>query len=273
MKVRDWHILRRALGWLVVGGWVLSAGPVLAALSVGFSAHSNIPAGTIVALANDGSGGVVTADTNSQQRMIGVVVASNQTSLSLGANNGQVQVVTSGLAPVLVSTANGNIKAGDPITLSSIAGVGMKATQSGRIIGIAAGSFSDASPGVQPATVGSGVSKREVSLGEVQLQVGVNSYSVQTPISGVLGAFQNIADTISGKTVAVVRLYIAAVILLAAVISATILIYSAVRNSIIAVGRNPLAKRSIFRSLAQILLVVVLILGLAAGAIYLVIKT
>jgi len=270
--VRNRHNLRRLIGWLVVGGWVLSAGPVLAALSVGYPAHSNIPAGTIVSLANDGSNGVVIADQTSLARTIGVVVAPDQSSLSLGAATGQVQVVTSGLASVFVTTANGNIKSGDPIALSTIAGVGDKATTSGRIIGIAAAAFSDATPGVQSATVGSGASKRQVSLGEVEIQVGVNSYSVQTPISGVLGAAQNIANTVSGKSVAVVRLYVAAFILLIAVVCSTVLIYSAVRSSIIAVGRNPLSRKAVFRSLAQIMLVVILILAVAAVAMYLVIK-
>jgi len=272
MKVRYRHNLRHVLGWLVVGGWVLSAGPALAALSVGYPARTNIPAGTIVALANDGSGGVVVADQTSAARTIGVVVAPDQTTLSLGAATGQVQVVTSGLATVFVSTANGNIKSGDPVALSTIAGVGEKATSSGRIVGIAQGAFSDATSNVQSATVGSGATKRQVSLGEVTIQVGVTSYSVQTPAAGVLGAVQNIANSVSGKAVAVVRLYVAAFILLAAVICSTVLIYSAVRSSIVAIGRNPLSRKSVFRSLAQIILVVILILAVASGAIYLVIK-
>src|SRR5579862_2035081 len=115
MKVRYRHNLRRLIGWLVVGGWVLSAGPVLAALSIGYPAHSNLPAGTIVALTTGGGNTVVAADVNSAPRTIGVVVAPDQGSLSLGASSGQVQVVTTGLASVFVSTANGNIKSGDPI--------------------------------------------------------------------------------------------------------------------------------------------------------------
>jgi hypothetical protein len=45
--------------------------------------------------------------------------------------------ISKGLAEVLVSNINGSIKKGDPITSSSIPGIGMKATISGVIIGYA----------------------------------------------------------------------------------------------------------------------------------------
>jgi hypothetical protein len=249
MKVRYRHNLRRIIGWLTVGGLLMGTSPALAALSQGFSSQSNLPAATIVALSASTPGTVVIADQTSLPRVIGVVVASGDSSLSLGAATGQVQVVSSGLASVFVSTAGGAIKSGDPIALSTVAGVGMRATSSGRIVGIAQGDFSQTTPGAEASSVGSGASAKQVWLGEVEVQVGVTAYSVQTPVSGVVGAVQ-----------------------FAAILSSTILLYSAVRNSIIATGRNPLARKAIYRSLAQILLVVTLILLVSAGAIYLVIK-
>jgi hypothetical protein len=272
MKVRYRHNLRHAIGWLVVGGWLLAAVPALAALSQGFPADSNIPAGSIVALAADGSGKVVAATPALGDRAIGVVVEAGDSSLSLGAPSGQVQVITSGQATVFVSTAGGDIKSGDVIGLSPVAGVGMKATTSGRIIGIAQASFSASSPGAQSSTVGSGNATKQVALGEIPIQVGVTSYAVQTPATGVVGLVQNFANTIAGKPVAELRLIIGGAILLAAIISATVLLYSAVRNSIIAIGRNPLARGAVYRSLAQILLVVAVILAVAGVAVYLVIK-
>jgi hypothetical protein len=50
-------------------------------------------------------------------------------------------VVTSGETTLIVSTANGPIKAGDVITTSDIAGVGQKSTQAGMAIGVAIESF------------------------------------------------------------------------------------------------------------------------------------
>jgi F0F1-type ATP synthase membrane subunit c/vacuolar-type H+-ATPase subunit K len=53
----------------------------------------------------------------------------------------QQLVVTTGDADVLVSVANGPIKKGDFITSSEKAGVGMKATRTGQVIGIAQEDF------------------------------------------------------------------------------------------------------------------------------------
>lgn len=267
------HNLRRALGWLVAGGWLLMALPVMAAaLSQGYPAQTDIPAGSIVALSTASSGEVVMATPAMAERTIGVVVAPGDSSLSLGASSGQVQVVTSGQATVFVSTANGDIKSGDPIALSTIAGVGMKATAAGRIIGIAQGSFTSQTPGAEPTTLGSGSSTRQVYVGEIPLQVGVTAYSPQLTGSGVLGVVQNFANTVSGKPVTALRLLIAGAVVLVALISATVLLYSAVRNSIIAIGRNPLAKGSVLKGLAQILALVAVVVVVAGGVAYLVIK-
>ena len=49
--------------------------------------------------------------------------------------DGSVQMALAGRVPTKVSLKNGNIKLGDAITTSDIAGVGMKATKPGWIIG------------------------------------------------------------------------------------------------------------------------------------------
>ncbi|MDP3994605.1 MAG: hypothetical protein Q8P91_02145, partial [bacterium] len=54
----------------------------------------------------------------------------------------------SGRVPVKVSTINGSIKAGDPITTSEIPGVGMKATKAGQIVGKALADYNNPDPNV-----------------------------------------------------------------------------------------------------------------------------
>jgi len=58
----------------------------------------------------------------------------------------KVQVALKGRVPVLVTTENGPIKVGDPITASSKPGIGMKATRSGRIIGYAMSEWISSDP-------------------------------------------------------------------------------------------------------------------------------
>ena len=54
----------------------------------------------------------------------------------------QVAIALAGRVPVKVNLENGNIIAGDPITISSTPGVGMKASSAGRVIGFALEGYS-----------------------------------------------------------------------------------------------------------------------------------
>ena len=56
-----------------------------------------------------------------------------------------VIVALSGRVPVKVTTKNGEIRPGDYITTSDISGVGMRATEAGRVIGKALTGLSDES--------------------------------------------------------------------------------------------------------------------------------
>ncbi len=60
-----------------------------------------------------------------------------------GRSTNKVQLALAGRLPVKVSDEGGSIDIGDPITSSSIEGVGMKATKSGRVIGLALESHTD----------------------------------------------------------------------------------------------------------------------------------
>ena len=272
MKVRSWYNMKNPFGWLMVGLFALTSAPVSAAISQGYPASTNIPAGTIVSLAADGSGKVVPTDATSANRIFGVVAPAGNSTITLGAASGQVLVTTSGIATVFVSTEAGNITSGDPITLSSIAGVGEKLAQEGRVVGIAEGSLTPSSPGVLSSTVGTGASKKQVFVGEININVGVTSYVVQTKATGVLGEFQGFANSVAGKQVNQTKLIIAGIILLVTLISVSVLLYSAVRNSIVAIGRNPLSRGSVFRSLIQVILFALVILAISSGIMYLVIR-
>ncbi len=104
-----------------------------------FSSQS-LHAGEIVAL----SGGlsVARAKDDTEENIIGVV--STKPGLLLGFDDvslipGEVgyPIGLKGRVPIKLSTENGPIKKGDRITLSSIPGIGMKATASSRVVGIA----------------------------------------------------------------------------------------------------------------------------------------
>lgn len=269
--------LRRQIG--LFGAVVLSvvmSGTAIASLSQGFSTATPIATGSLVALDAKSSGSVVISDTNNAARLFGVVVPPSSASISLsGGGNGQVQVVTTGSAQVLVSTAGGDIRVGDYISVSPIAGVGQKVgPSSSRVVGTAAADFNGSGEGVTRRTIDDGTGKKEVSIGQIPVVIAVSSYTATDGIQSyaIPNWLQNLSNTLAGKAVSPVRIIIAGLLLIVSVISISVLLYSAVRNSIISIGRNPLSRSGVLQGMLTVGFVAVIILSVTAVAMYLVIS-
>lgn len=269
---RAWisRIIAAALLALVAGA------PAWASLSQGFATTTPITTGSLVSLDEKSSGSVVVADLNNAGRLFGIVVPPSSASISLsGAGDGQVQVATSGSVQALVTTAGGDIKVGDYIAISQIAGVGQKAgSDSTRVVGTAGADFNGTGDGVTRRSIDSGGQKREVAIGQIPVIVSVSTYTATDGKQDyVIPAWlQNLSNTLAGKTVSPIRIIIAGLILIVAVISISVLLYSAVRNSIISIGRNPLSKGGVLQGMLTIGAVAIIILIIAAVAMYVVIS-
>lgn len=265
--------MRRIIGFAAATVAVLlAAAPALASLSQGYATTTPIPTGSLVSLDEKLSGNVVVADLNNAARLFGVVVAPSSASISLsGSGDGQAQVVTTGTAQVLVATTNGDIHVGDYIAISPVAGVGQKVGDSStRVVGTAAADFSGSGDGVTKRTVGG----KEVAIGQVPVVIAVSSYTATDGKQSYVipNWLQQFSNTLAGKAVSPVRIIIAGLILIVAVISISVLLYSAVRNSIISIGRNPLSRGSVVRGLLVVCLIAAVILAVTAVAMYVVIS-
>ncbi len=274
----DWPQKWQRIGWITGAVFaVLNAlVPVaLASVSQGFATTTQITPGSLVSLDATAAGTVDPADPSNVNRLFGVVVPTSSASISLSGSNstGQVQVVTTGTAQVLVSTQSGNIASGDFITASSIRGVGQKATTQTRVIGIAQAAFSATSPNVTMQTLkSSDGSQQQVAVGEIPIVISVASYNGNGSQSyTVPGWLQNLSNNLAGKAVSPIRIVLAVLILISVVITVSVLLYAAVRNAIIAIGRNPLARSSIFRGLLQVGAIVLVLLIAAIAGMYVVI--
>ncbi|PLW99725.1 MAG: hypothetical protein C0594_16735 [Marinilabiliales bacterium] len=95
------------------------------------------PNGTILS-SSDGTkvGKLVPASFDTRNLMVGVYLNQGNSNSSEMARI-ESKLVTDGVRNVKVNSENGKIKKGDPITSSSTPGEGMKATESGIILGIA----------------------------------------------------------------------------------------------------------------------------------------
>jgi len=76
----------------------------------------------------------------------------------------------------------------------------------------------------------------------------------------------------AGNQVSTVRIILSGVIILVAIVSLLVMIFSSVKTSITAVSRNPLAKVTIFEALAQVMVMIVLVCLVGLTTAYLVIR-
>jgi hypothetical protein len=251
------------------------SGPAWASLSQGYNTSSQIAPGSLVSLDSKSTNTVNVATLDNAPRLFGVVVPDSSASISLsGTGSNQAQVVTTGSANVFVTNAAGSIKVGDLLTVSSIAGVAQKVGDtSTKVIGTAQADFDGSGSDVTKRTIKDSSGSHEVAISQIPVVISVSSYTATAGKQPyvVPNWLQNLSNTLAGREVAPIRILIAALILLVALVCITVLLYAAVRNSIISIGRNPLSRKSVLKGLLQVMGISAAILALAAGAIYFVI--
>lgn len=244
------------------------------AVSQGYKAASTIAIGTVVSADNGDSQSVVMANLDNQNNLLGVVVDPKDSLLNLSSTSSKVQVATGGVVQASVSSINGNIGVGDKITISPISGVGMKASEAGKIVGVAQANFNSISVGAQKKTVNDKSGQtHEVYFGQIPVVVGVSYWTPEnsTNTSGIVDAIANFASNIVGKKVSPLKAILGTTVLLIAMLISAIILYSSVSSSIRSIGRNPLSGSAIKRSLFQVILIVIIIMMFALGAVYLIV--
>ena len=241
---------------------------VMENLSQSFTTQEELAPGSLVSINSEDDNQVVLANTDNDDYLVGVVVALDSSLLAVNSQDGDVQVAISGQAMALVSDIAGDIVTGDLIAQSEIDGVGAKAKEGDRILGIAQSGFSSTSTNATQQTVvdEKGQSK-DVNVGMIPVLIVASSVTTEENESSTIEKW---AAKIVGKPVSATRLAICLVIAVIGITSSIVLVYSSVRNAIVAAGRNPLAKPMIFESLAQIMSMTALISVIAVAAMYLV---
>lgn len=266
-RLRYW---RRQSLWLgLVLAFIIPATAYAATtISQGYSTSDTLSIGSIVSISDKAPDQVVAATSSNVNNLIGIVINSGTSLLSVsnGSTN-QVQIATNGLAAVLVSDINGAVVQGDQITASPVKGVGMKATSNAKVVGVAQSSANDGQSKTDSYTDGQG-KKQKLSLSQVQVLVGVTYFYVQPDKTLIPQAIQNLADALAGKKVDPLPIIISAVIFIVTIIIVVSIIFSMIRNSIISVGRNPMAQSAVYRDVIQLSALVLGILAVAVIAIY-----
>lgn len=260
---------------LAAGLLVFSGGVALAAIAQGYKATENVVPGTLVNLDTSASNSVKAATADKVEDLVGIVVPADSSLISLTNGTGEVQVATSGLTNALVSTVNGDIKAGDKITVSPIAGIGMKAVVSTKIVGVAQGDFNDKTSGATSHDVKDKSGQtRKVSIGQVPVLVGIAYYVAgsgdqSAPIPKFV---QELVNAVAGRSVSPLRIVTSAVLLVFTLVAISIILYGSIHSGIISIGRNPLSQSAVYRSILHVILACVGVLLVTLGAVYLIIS-
>lgn len=239
----------------------LSAGAVATYIAESYAVESSIPMNAIVSLKNNSSDSVEPSNTGNVDSMIGVVIDRSDASISLSnGKENQAQIAKTGTLQVLVSDINGAVEQGDYITASPINGVGMRATGSTKVLGIAQNNLTN---GVDQKVKSAEGSEQTVKVGTVPVLVSVSGYIEKSDESFIPRPIQEIANTLAGRTVSPLPILLSLGVFVVTLIVVTVIIYSMVRNGIISVGRNPLSSSAIYRN---VMLLSVLVLGILVGS-------
>ena len=232
---------------------------------------ANVAPGTLMSLAAAGGNKVEPAtNTGSAKGLVGIAV--NQPLVELAGNGQQnVLVAVGGTAEALVSDINGSVGVGDKITASPITGVGMKAVDTGQIVGTAQASLASVTTQSRTYTDRTGKAN-SVKVGLIPVSVNVEYYSA-SPSAATVSAYippilQNIANSVSGKQVSPLRVLIGALILLVGTITIVVMLGIAIRGGMISIGRNPLAERALRRGLLDVIIAAMGILLVSAVLVY-----
>lgn len=250
--------------------------PIFAqAVSQGYGADTVLQRGMLVKLKDGDTSKVEPIKQASADKLFGVVVDSNDAPVTLSSDGKKVFVSTAGHYDVLVSTVNGEIKAGDYVSTSPIDGVGMKAgSKDPFIIGRALADFDSKSLRIGSTQVKDSSGKgREVSIGRVQTDIQVaGNPLLKSEEPNVPQILRKAAEAIAGKPVNAVRIYTGLFVFIVSTFVAAILMYGGVRSGIISIGRNPLGKKAIVRGMLQVIITGMIVFISGVFGVYLLLK-
>lgn len=274
------------LGLSIVGSIQVSAAAakpvkvpnITNAVTQSYNADAAVEIGMIVRLKEKDPTTVVPLDKDHIQDLFGIVVPQTRATIVLApaiAKEQQVLVTTSGRSNVLVSDENGPIKVGNYLTLSAISGLAMKADETqASVIGKAAGNFTGSANVIGSVDLKDELGhKKAVAIGIVPLDIAISHNPLFQKSTDRVPSFLNkVATGVSNKPVSVARIYLSFTIFIITAIIASMVLISGVRSGMIAVGRNPLSKKSIIRSLIQTVVAGLIIFLAGVFAVYLLLK-
>ncbi|HSW97503.1 MAG TPA: hypothetical protein VLF89_06790, partial [Candidatus Saccharimonadales bacterium] len=183
--------------------------------------------------------------------MVGVVTNNPAISLEVVGGAKSYPVVSTGNAAVNVTTINGDIKKGDPLTTSQIPGKAMKATKTGYIIGAALENYSNSNTHAVKA---------------LAITLNVHYYAAKNSASSSIFDVLNLSTIATyEEPIQAFKYFIAAVTVILSFVFGIFSFARTANKGLEVLGRNPLAGRRIeLGILLNIIVAIIIVLsGLA----------
>ncbi len=242
----------------------------------GYSTTENLLRGSIVGLSPGQENQVETINSDRNRHLLGVVVRSSDSAVTLTEDTTGVFVATSGRFEVFVSDTRGDLKAGDNITTSPVSGIGHRAGSTEELIlgkileGV---DFGESSRILSQTSVTNADGETvTVNIARALAEIGVDPNPDLSSEASAPEFLVKFSETIAGKPVSALRIYAGLIIVIIAGAISGSLLYSSVKTSIISIGRNPLSKNSVLTGLAQVVVISVIIFISGLVAVYLLLK-
>jgi hypothetical protein len=231
----------------------------------GYNSTETLEPGLLVQLDNSKQKTVKILPGGEAGQIYGVVVDPTDAPFTLNSQDSKVFVATSGNFQVLVSTIGGGIKPGDYITVSNLSGIAQKANSSQtRILGQAVTGFDGSSNVI--------TTNGKDRIGRVYVQINPQNNPLANNAVLVPSFLKKASDAVAGHNVPAIRVYAALAVFLFSAIVAILVLWSGVRGSLIALGRNPLSRKAIFSGMYKVVFTGIGIFILGLAGVYLLLK-
>ena len=243
-----------------------SAHVVAGAVTQGFKAKTSLPTGSVVSLAQKSSDTVEKSTLDNEGSLVGVTATEKEALIDLQPAGSEVRVAVSGDTSLLVTDLNGEIKPGDQLVISPLAGIAMKFSDdlsNSKIVATAGETFGTSSVGAKQLTVEqSGGGKKTVFVGRISAQLTLSERSRE--VKQTQNILASIGEKLTGRPTNPVRLIASTVVAVSTFALGGLILNGSIRGSFISLGRNPLSRDSIVSGLlrAALLAIVIVAMGL-----------
>lgn len=247
---------------------------VAQSVTQGYGTDETLQRGMIVQLKKDDTSKVEVLTNDSNSKIQGVVVNANDAPFTVSDGSQKVFVASSGQYLVLVSDQNGSIAPSDYVSISALAGIGMKANSTQpQVLGKAINGFNGKDNVLSSSKIKDGDGKEQpVNIGLSIVDISITKNPQLKAEANVPSFLKKASETVAQKSVGANKVYIGVVLLVLTALISGVVLYAGVRSSIVALGRNPLSRKTIVKGMIQVLITSLIIFLLGLFGVYLLLK-